>query len=63
MESGAPRSILASVVGWLIVAIVVYLFFGWIVGTLFWLLRMLVVLVLLGGLFALYLRLRRGPSR
>lgn len=61
MTTEAPRSVLASIVGWLIVAVVVYLFSGWIIGTLFWLLRMLFVVALIGGLFWLYFRLRRGP--
>ena len=60
MTTEAPRSVLASIVGWLIVAVVVYLFSGWIVGTLFWLGRMLFVFALIGGLFWLYFRLRRG---
>lgn len=61
MTTEAPRgNLLASIVGWLIVAIVVYLFSGWIIGTLFWLLRMLFVVALLGGLLWLYFRLRRG---
>ncbi len=63
MTTEAPRSsVLASIVGWLIVAIVVYLFSGWIIGTLFWLVRMLFAVALLGGLLWLYFRLRRGSS-
>lgn len=62
MPESPPRNILASIVGWLIVAIVVYLLFGFLVGTLFWLLRVALVLVLLGGLLALYVKLRGDPG-
>lgn len=62
MAEGAPRSFLASAVGWLIVALIVYLFFGWIVGTVFWLARMLFVVIVLGALFALYLKLKGDPG-
>lgn len=61
MGAGAPRNLAASVVGWLIVAVLVYLFSGWIVGTLFWLARMFVVVAALGGLVWLYVRLKRSP--
>ncbi|MEL6891623.1 MAG: hypothetical protein AAFP84_08510 [Actinomycetota bacterium] len=58
MASEAPRNLAATIVGWLLVALVVYLLFGWIIGTIRWIIRMIVVLVVLGGLFALYLKLR-----
>ncbi len=57
---GPPRNIPATIVGWVIVALVVYLFSGWIIGTLFWLARIVLVIALLGGLIWLYFRLRRG---
>lgn len=57
------RNVLATVVGWLLVALVVYLFFGWIIGTIFWLVRTLFVLVVLGAIFALYLKLKGDPDR
>jgi len=55
-----PRSLLASIVGWLIVAIVVYFFFGWIVGTVRVLLRLALVVVVIGALLWAYFRLRGG---
>lgn len=55
-----PRSLLASVIGWLIVAIVVYFLFGWIVGTVRVLLRFALVVAVIGGLLWAYFRLRAG---
>lgn len=43
-------------------ALIAYLFFGWIIGTVVWLLRMTFVLLVIGGLFWLYLRLKSDPS-
>jgi hypothetical protein len=48
----------ATIVGWILVALVVYLAFGWLVSTLRFVLRILLVLVVVGALLALYLRLR-----
>lgn len=56
-ESGG-RSFLASVVGWIVVGLIVYFFFGWILGTLRFVLRIVVILVVIGGLASLYFKLR-----
>ena len=45
MPESRPRSLLASVIGWLIVAVIVYFFFGWIFGTVRVLLRFVAILV------------------
>lgn len=63
MDGGAPRSILASIVGWVIVGLIVFLVFGGIVGTLVWLVRMAFVLLVLGGLVWVYFRLKGDPGR
>lgn len=55
---GGPRSIAASVVGWLLVAVVAYLLFGFVIGTLRWLLRVVVIVVIVGGLGWLYFKLK-----
>ena len=55
------RNLAASLVGWILVAIVVWLLFGFLVGTLLWVLRMLIVLAVVGGLLALYLKLKGDP--
>jgi hypothetical protein len=58
MASSRRRSFLASVVGWIVVALIVYFFFGWILGTLRFVLRILVIVVVIGGLTRLYFKLR-----
>ncbi len=60
MSSSGGRSILASVVGWLIVAIIVWVFFGGILGTIRFIVRMVVFLVVIGALLTIYFRLRDG---
>jgi len=51
------KSILASVVGWLIVALIVYWFLGFVVGTIAFMVRFVVGIVLLGLLVAAYVKL------
>jgi len=62
MANGDPRSWLASAVGWLLAALIVYVFFGWIIGTMAWILRWAFVLFVVGGLFWLYFRLKGDPG-
>jgi hypothetical protein len=57
-EPGGVRSIAASIVGWVIVAIVVWFFFGWIFGALFVLLRLALLGVVVLGLLWVYFRLK-----
>ena len=52
------RSLLATIVGYLIVGLVVLFLFHFIVGTILWLLRTLVVIVVLLALLTIYLRLK-----
>ena len=49
---------LASVIGWLIVAVIVYFFFGWIFGTVRVVLRFVLILVVIGALLVLYFKVR-----
>lgn len=49
---------LASVVGYVLVAVVAYVLLKMVVGTVFWLLRSVLVVALLGGLLLLYLNLK-----
>jgi hypothetical protein len=58
MPESGPRSLLASVVGWLIVAVIVYFFFGWIVGSVRVVLRMAGIVLVIGVLLFLYFKLR-----
>ncbi len=56
--STSPKSALASIVGWVIVAIVVFWLLGAVIGTIRFLVRIVVWLIVLGGLAALYVKLR-----
>ena len=58
MASSSGRSVLASIVGWILVALVVWFLFGWILGALRFVVRIIVILVVLGALASLYLRLK-----
>ena len=58
MPASKARSLLPTVLGWVVVAIILYVAFGFIIGTLRWIIRWVIVLVVVGGLMALYLRLR-----
>ncbi len=58
MAQSRSRSLLGTVVGYVLVAVIVYFVLRLFVGTIFWLIRTLIVVVIVGGLFALYLRLK-----
>ena len=60
MSSSAGRSILASVVGWMIVAFIVWVFFGSILGAIGFIIRMVLLLIVVGALLTVYFRLRDG---
>ena len=60
MSSSGGRSVLASVVGWLIVAFVVWFFFGGIVGAIGFIIRIVVFLFVIGALLTVYFRLLDG---
>jgi hypothetical protein len=57
-ETRGTRSVLATAVGYVLVAIIAYFALRIFVGTLFWLLRTIIVIVIIGGLFTLYLKLK-----
>lgn len=59
-KSGGVRGFGATVVGWLIVAVIIYFFFGFLIGTIRWILRLIIVLVLMGALLTAYFKLRDG---
>jgi preprotein translocase subunit SecF len=58
MSNSQSRSLLATVVGWLIVVLVVWFLFGWIVGAGRALVRFASVLVVIGVLAVIWFRLR-----
>ena len=52
------RSLLATIVGYIIVALVVLILLRFIVGTVFWLIRAFILVIVLLALLAIYLRLK-----
>ncbi|WP_040491700.1 hypothetical protein [Ilumatobacter nonamiensis] len=57
-ESTTPRSLAASVVGWLIVILVLWFLGGALLGTFLWLLRILLIIGAIAGLIWVYFRLK-----
>ena len=56
------KSAFGTVIGWIIVALVVFWAFGFIIGTLRWLLRSVLMFVVLGALVVAYLALKDPPK-
>ena len=61
-EPSGARSVLATVVGYGIVAIIVLVLFNFIIGTILWLFRTVVIIVVLIGLLTIHLRLKSPPD-
>ena len=57
-EQHGARSVLAAIVGYVIVAVVVVVLFNFIIGTIFWLVRTLLIVGVLLALLTIYLRLK-----
>jgi hypothetical protein len=57
-EASGTRSVLATVVGYVLVAVLVVVLFNFVIGTIFWLLRTVLIIVALLGLLTLYLKLK-----
>ena len=57
-DTGRVRNLGATIVGWLLVAVLVYVLFGFLIGTIFWLVRTFLVFVVIGALAWLYFRLK-----
>lgn len=62
MRRNPSTNLLASIVGWVIVALVVYWLLGAVIGTIRFLVRFLVWAVVLGALLTLYFSLRSPPD-
>ena len=45
-------------VGYVLFAVIVWFLFGWLVGTILWVLRTVLIIVVVLGLFTLYLKLK-----
>lgn len=57
-ETTSARSAMATVVGWVLVVIVALVVARWVLGSILWLFRWALILVVVGGLLTLYLRLK-----
>lgn len=49
---------MATVVGYVLLALIAYFLLRLFVGTIFWLIRTLLVIAVVGGLFVLYIKLK-----
>lgn len=58
MAESTARSLAASVVGWLVVILIVWFVGGALLGALAWLIRILLVVAVIGGLIWVYFRLK-----
>lgn len=54
----AARSLLATIVGYVLIAVIAYIALRLFIGTIYWLLRTIVVILVIGGLLTLYLKLK-----
>ena len=61
-EQRSARGCAASIVGWLIVAIVAWVVLRGVLGVFGWALRGIVLLVLVAVLLNVYFRLKAGPD-
>jgi uncharacterized membrane protein YdjX (TVP38/TMEM64 family) len=61
-EQSGGRSLLATIVGYCLVAVIILVLFHAVVGTVLWLFRTVVLIVVIVGLIALYLRLKSPPD-
>ena len=57
------RSLLATVVGWLLVAVIAWIALRFILGSVFWILRSLLIIVVIVGLLWAYLALKAPSDR
>ena len=56
------KSALGTAIGWLIIALLVLWGFGFLLGTLRWLLRSFLMFLILGGLVVAYFALKDPPD-
>ena len=57
-RNGGGRNFLASVIGWVLVAIVAWYLFGFVIGTIKWDIRTVLILLVIGGLAWAYVTLK-----
>jgi len=56
------KSALGTVIGWLIVGLLIFWGFGFLIGTLRWLLRSVFMFLVVGGLVVAYFALKDPPK-
>ncbi|HEY4333847.1 MAG TPA: hypothetical protein VGM78_14805 [Ilumatobacteraceae bacterium] len=52
------RSAMATVIGWIIVALVVVWLFHFVLGTILWIIKLILAVIVIGLLLTLYLKLK-----
>ena len=57
-DRNGARSIFATIVGYFLVAVIVLVLFNSVVGTILWLFRLVVIVVVILGLLTLYFKLK-----
>ena len=62
-ERSRARSVLATLVGYVLVAVLVVVLFNFVVGTIFRLIRTVLIIVALLGLLTIYLKLKSPNSQ
>lgn len=62
-ELERPRNVLATIVGWILVAAVIWFLLRFVLGTVFWIVRSLLVVAVILGLLWLYLALKSPPDQ
>jgi uncharacterized membrane protein YdjX (TVP38/TMEM64 family) len=61
-EPSGSRSVLATIVGYVLVAVIVLVLFNFIIGTVLWLFRTAAIIVIVLVLLTIYLRLKSPPD-
>ena len=61
-EPSGSRSVLATIVGFCLVAVIVLVLFHFVIGTVLWLFRTAAIIAVVLGLLILYLKLKSPPD-
>ncbi|HEX3088934.1 MAG TPA: hypothetical protein VHQ23_09780 [Ilumatobacteraceae bacterium] len=61
-EPSGSRSVLATIVGYFLVAVIVLVLFHFVIGTVLWLFRTAAIIVVLLVLLTVYLKLKSPPD-
>jgi len=61
-EPSGTRSVLATIVGYFLLAVVILVLFNFVIGTVMWLFRTAAVIVVLLVLLTVYLKLKSPPD-